>query len=289
MTDQPRLIPLAGPDGEVTELALDPAGVTTIGRSSKAMFRLDHTSVSRLHAQIACNDGLWSITDTDSQHGLEVGGAAVEPGQPVAIRDGDVLTIGPYRFRFVTGCELDTITGLIRSAGAGDEAAMNRLYLAVQEELRAMARGFMANEHDALTLQATALVNEAFAKLGAGDRLGFRSRRELFGTFAEAMRQVLVDAARARHAHKRGGGKRPVALNRDPSADANLPGDACDLSEALPVLREKHPRAAEVLHLRIFGGFSDAVIAELLEISTKTVRRDWDEARRWLREYLRAD
>jgi RNA polymerase sigma factor (TIGR02999 family) len=158
----------------------------------------------------------------------------------------------------------------------------------VYAELRAAAAKLMADERRGHTLQPTALVNEAYAKLAkAGAQ--FESELHFFNAAAQAMRRILVDHALARGRRKRGGGQAKVELN-----DLNVPPQFSDnmdwlaLDEALTKLAEVSPRQAQVVMLRFFAGLGDAQIAQLLQISEPTVRRDWATARPWLFRQMNA-
>jgi RNA polymerase sigma factor (TIGR02999 family) len=164
----------------------------------------------------------------------------------------------------------------------------NSLLPLVYRELRAAAAKLMADERVDHTLQPTALVHEAYAKLAKADAR-FRNESHFFYAGAQAMRQVLVDHALARRRQKRGGAGR-IKLELDeailpPQQDVEM--DWLALNEALDKLAEASPRRAHVVLLRFFAGLSDARIATMLQISEPTVRRDWAAARMWLyREML---
>jgi RNA polymerase sigma factor (TIGR02999 family) len=169
------------------------------------------------------------------------------------------------------------VTLLLQSIGR-DKAAPGRLLSAVYEELRAMARHRLRNERAGHTLQATALVHEAYLKLIGPGSLPWQHRAHFFGACANAMRQILVEHARARNTRKRGGGAHSETL-------ADRPADEGDLSlvlavdESLDKLRAEDPRAAEVVELRFFAGLEMKEIADALQTSERTVHRDWSFAR----------
>jgi RNA polymerase sigma factor (TIGR02999 family) len=156
----------------------------------------------------------------------------------------------------------------------------------VYQELKARAARLLADQRSDHTLQRTALVHEAYLKL-ANAGVKFQSSLHFFNTAALAMRQILVDHATARGRQKRGGGRARIDLD-----DANLPPqqsssmDWLALDEALNELAGVSPRQAQVVMLRFFAGLSDGEIASLLEISEKTVRRDWATARPWLHNHI---
>lgn len=164
------------------------------------------------------------------------------------------------------------------------------------QELRTLARTQLAGERAGHTLNPTALVNEAYLKLCAGqsDPLLASSklvsdRARFFGFAARAMRQVLVDHARSRGRLKRGGGRSPVSADLDLSATdppPDPPIDPAEIAAVLDRLETLHPDAARVVELRFFAGISEAVIADLMGISERTVRRHWTFAKAWLHREL---
>jgi RNA polymerase sigma factor (TIGR02999 family) len=171
---------------------------------------------------------------------------------------------------------------LLRAWSTGDEAALARLAEFVYPELRAMARRHMRNERDANTLQTTALVNEVYLRLVDVTKVEWQQRAQFFAMAAQMMRRILVDAARARGADKRGG--RAVKVNLDETAIlANSPNRSIiALDEALTAFAQVAPRQAKVVELRYFGGLTEDEITATLKISPRTVRRDWDLAKAWL-------
>ena len=181
------------------------------------------------------------------------------------------------------------VTGLLLAWGAGDQAAGEQLLPAVYEELHRQAARAMRRENDEHTLQATALVNEAYLRLVDQRRVEWRNRAQFFGIAAEVMRRVLVDHARARHAAKRGGDVRRVTLGDvvaegESSPDGGL--DVIALHEALERLAALDPAQARVVELRYFGGLGIEETAEAMGISPATVKREWAVARGWLRREL---
>ena len=179
------------------------------------------------------------------------------------------------------------LTAILNEARSGDPDARERLVRAIYAELRRTAGGLMRRERPGHTLQPSALVHEALLRLLDGDALAdVPHRRYLFAAAAQAMRQVLVDHARRRHARKRDGNRVRVPLDE---ALAHLEEQGLDviaLHEALERLAQDHPRPAQVVDLRFFGGLSVPEVAEALDVSTGTVEGDWRVARAWLRGQL---
>lgn len=180
---------------------------------------------------------------------------------------------------------------LLRRIAAGDESATADLFPVVQEELRRLARRYMAAQPGGHTLQATALVNEAYLKLVRGDRAHAADRAHFFRLAASAMRSVLVDHARARRREKRGGGAARVTLRatlhdggiQDAGADGV---DLVDLDGALSRLAALDDQLARIVELRFFGGLANAEIGATLGVSARTVERGWRVAQGWLRADL---
>ncbi len=156
----------------------------------------------------------------------------------------------------------------------------------VYDSLKRLAASHLAAEGRDITLQPTALVHEAYLRLVDQTRVEWRGRTHFFAVGAEMLRRILVDAARARKAQKRGGGWDRVTLSGAAELAGMEAADVAALDDALRELKEADERAARVVELRFFGGLGDAEIAEVLGVSERTVRNDWRMARAWLRRAL---
>ena len=171
------------------------------------------------------------------------------------------------------------VTRLLARARAGDAHAMGAAYSAVYDELKRAARLQLRRMHD--DFQTTALVHEAYLKLG-GAQLAAQDRNHLLALSARAMRQVLVDDARARKADKRGGGQDALTLGALDTAGETAAVEVLQLDELLQSLHQFDERAAQVVELRYFGGYTEVEVAAMLDISESTLRRDWRRARAFL-------
>jgi RNA polymerase sigma factor (TIGR02999 family) len=174
------------------------------------------------------------------------------------------------------------ITSLLKAWGSGDEAALGQLAEHVYPEFRRMARRYMKNEGESNTLQATAIIHEVYLRLREVTDVDWQARAQFFAMAALMMRRVLVDAARSRRSHKRGGLVSRVNLDEtavlSPAADRTI----LALDEALEAFSQLAPRQAKVVELRYFGGLTEEEIVAALGISARTVRRDWNFAKAWL-------
>jgi RNA polymerase sigma factor (TIGR02999 family) len=178
------------------------------------------------------------------------------------------------------------VTGLLRAWHEGDERAFEALIPLVYDELRQIARRHLGRERGGHTLQPTALVNEAYLRLVDARQVEWRDRLHFFAIASRIMRRVLVDAARARRASKRGHGAPAVALDPDRVAAAGRAPDLVALDDALEALSIVDARKGRVVELRVFAGLSVDEIADALDISSDTVTRDWQFATSWLRREL---
>jgi RNA polymerase sigma factor (TIGR02999 family) len=174
------------------------------------------------------------------------------------------------------------ITRLLHAWRGGDEGAFDRLVPLVYGELRKIAHGYMRGERDEATLQATALVNEAYLRLMDAGTVDFEDRAHFFAVSAQTMRRILVDAARARLRAKRGGQAAKVNLDDVADFSAGRSDDVVAVDDALHALAKLDPRKAKVIELRFFGGLSVEETAVVLKISSQSVMRDWRLARSWL-------
>lgn len=177
------------------------------------------------------------------------------------------------------------VTQILTAIDNGDPGASEALLPLVYEELRTLATQRMANEATGQTLQATALVHEAYMRLiGSDDNQAGRwdSRGHFFAAAAEAMRRILIDRARAKGALKRGGDLRRLRLDQDPLAADNLAAELLDLDGALTKLAAEEPSKAELVKLRFFAGLTLEEAAGILGISPATADRHWSYARAWL-------
>jgi RNA polymerase sigma factor (TIGR02999 family) len=178
------------------------------------------------------------------------------------------------------------VTGLLRAWSDGSEDALEQLLPLVEAELRRLARAYLARERRGHTLQATALVNEAFVRLIDARSVRWQDRAHFLGISARLMRQVLVDHARAHASQKRGGGTYQVTLTDAVAIAPEVSVDLIAIDRALEALAAADPRKAKVVELRFFGGLTVEETAEVLHLSTDTIKRDWRLAKLWLLQEL---
>ena len=181
----------------------------------------------------------------------------------------------------MTGASNDTLSHILGNPDAAD--AVDRLVPLIYSDLRALAHRQLAGERAGHTLSTTSLVHEAYLKLSGGSDSAAKGRAYFFGAAARAMRQILVDHARRRLRHKRGGDRERVTLKTElqPESDG-FAGDVLELDDALTRLAALAPRQARVVECRYFGGMNVDETAALLEVSARTVKSDWALARAWL-------
>jgi len=180
------------------------------------------------------------------------------------------------------------VTRLLKAMHAGDATAADHLLPMVYSELHRLAQSYMRRERPDHTLQATALINEAYVRL-VGEDIDWNSRAHFIGLAAHVMRQVLVDYARAHAAHRRAGGIQRVPMQDDLAVSPERLDEAVFLDEALTRLAKKNPRQARVVEMRYFGGLSIEEIARIVNVSPRSVKRDWSLARIWLFRNLQAE
>lgn len=178
------------------------------------------------------------------------------------------------------------ITDLLRAWGSGDQSARDRLMVRVYDELLRIAGNYMKDEHALATLQTTALVHEVYLRLVDTQHVDWQSRAQFYFICAQMMRRILVDAARARGAVKRGGRAVKVDIG---TAALVAPEDGAEtlaLHEALEAFARIAPRQARVVELRYFGGLSVEQTMEVMNLSERTIMRDWRFAKAWLAREL---
>ena len=181
------------------------------------------------------------------------------------------------------------ITHLLGSVRQGDREALDRLFQVVYAELRGMARRQLARARPGDTLQTTALVHEAYVKLVGAASRDWQDRHHFFAVASRAMRQIVVDAARAQAAQKRGGATPRLALEDQQIAAASRPEELGLLDRALTELESHSDRPARVVELRFFGGLSVEETAAVMNLSERTVKREWRKARAFLFDALRRE
>jgi RNA polymerase sigma-70 factor, ECF subfamily len=176
----------------------------------------------------------------------------------------------------------EKVTDLLTRLSHGDGAALAQLTPLVYEELRRLAHREMGGQRPDHTLQTTALVNEAYLRLADQTNPRWQNRAHFFAVAARAMRQILVSYARSQQAEKRGAGALKVELDEAALVSPEESREIVDLHEALERLATLDARKAQVVELKYFGGLNYDEVAEVLNVSRITVRRDWDFARAWL-------
>jgi len=183
---------------------------------------------------------------------------------------------------------MNDVTHLLEAVGQGNPKAAEELLPLVYEELRRLAAARMANESPGQTLQATALVHEAWLRLVGSNPAQWNGRGHFFGAAAEAMRRILIERARKKARIRHGGQLERVDLDQVTVATQDSDEVIVAVNEALEKLKAESPQKAEIVKLRYFGGLEHAEIAEVLGVSEPTVRRHWAYARSWLYAELKA-
>jgi RNA polymerase sigma factor (TIGR02999 family) len=181
---------------------------------------------------------------------------------------------------------MSNVTQILREWNDGDTEAPARLMPLVYEELRRRAADCLRRERKDHTLQPTALVHEAYVKLVGHDRAEWKNRAHFCSIAAQLMRRILVKHAEARNAGKRGGQMHKIYLDETRELAQERPPDLLALDDALKSLAVSHPRESEIVELKFFGGLNTKEIGEILNVSTKTVLRDWQFAKAWLNRQL---
>jgi RNA polymerase sigma factor (TIGR02999 family) len=184
--------------------------------------------------------------------------------------------------------EQHDVTRALLDAAEGDRAARDLLWQLTYDELRRIARAHLRREAPNHTLSATSLVHEAYLRLVDQTRVNWQNRSHFFGVASQACRRVLVDHARQRLAQKRGGGAVAVTLNEHLALTEDRTDEILAVNRALERLATVDERLCRLVEYRYFGGLSEEETAEVLGLSTRTVRRDWAKAKGWLYEELRS-
>jgi RNA polymerase sigma factor (TIGR02999 family) len=174
------------------------------------------------------------------------------------------------------------VTQLLADWGKGDRSALDKLFPLVHSELRRIAQRQMSGERPGHTLQATALVNEAYLKLAGRQGFDWQNRAHFFAVCATVMRHILIDHARAHARDKRGGGAIQVSLNEALVVAGDQAEHLIALDDALRMLESLDPQKGKIVELRYFGGLSIEEAAEVMNVSPRTVRREWQRAKAWL-------
>jgi RNA polymerase sigma factor (TIGR02999 family) len=241
------------------------------------------------------------VTITAAGTGTEGAGTVIGPDEPPQEIGGGLRDAGAWRSLtghrrpdavweqgtggLTAGLPMTDLTHILLDIERGDAVAAERLLPLVYDELRRLAAQKLAQEQPGQTLQATALVHEAYLRLVGGDQpRDWDGRRHFFAAAAEAMRRILIDRARHKHSRKAGGGCRRLDLDDIEPAQEEADGDRLlALDEALRQLEAEDPRKAELVKLRFFAGLTAAQAAAALGVSTSTAEKDWAYARSWLR------
>ena len=181
-----------------------------------------------------------------------------------------------------------SVTALLMKWGSGDKAALDQLIPLVYDELRKLAASYLRRKPGSHTLQATALVHEAYVRLAGQDKISLEHRAQFFGLAAKVMRDILVDHARRRLATKRGGDQLRLSLSQAERVGHKPEVELVALDDALKVLATTNPQHSRVIELRFFGGLTIDETAQVMSLSHATTERYWSFARAWLRRELDA-
>jgi RNA polymerase sigma factor (TIGR02999 family) len=178
------------------------------------------------------------------------------------------------------------VTEILRDWRNGDQEALGKLIPMVYDELRRQAAGYLRRERSGHTLQPTALIHEAYLRLINQQNIDWQNRAHFYAIAARLMRQILVDHARKRQATKRGGSDLKIPLEEAMVISSGRDVDLVALDEALTRLAALDPQQSRIVELRYFSGLSVEETAEALGVSSRTVRRDWNVAKAWLRQQI---
>jgi RNA polymerase sigma factor (TIGR02999 family) len=178
------------------------------------------------------------------------------------------------------------VTVLLHRFANGDKVALDTLIPLVYSELQRLARGYLRNERSGHTLQPTALVHEAYARLLRQDQPDYQNRSHFLGVAAQVMRQILIDHARTRNAEKRGGGRPNFSVEEADDIAIDRPAELIAIDDALNQLARTDPVKAKLIEMRFFGGLTADESAEALQISVNDVRRHLRVAQAWLKREL---
>ena len=181
----------------------------------------------------------------------------------------------------------EQITEMLQAWGEGDSTALEQLLPLVYDELHRLAGAYLRGERRGHTLQTTALINEAYLRLAEWKNVEWKNRAHFLGVAAQMMRRVLVDFARSRHYAKRGGDAQPVEFEEAKIAAPRRDAEIIVLDDALKTLAEIDPRKCLLVELRYFGGLSAGETADAMNLSPRTVMREWQAARAWLYRELK--
>jgi len=173
------------------------------------------------------------------------------------------------------------VTQLLIDWSNGDQAALDQLIPLVYDELRRLARSYMRRERPGHTLQTSALMHEAYLRLVDQRNVQWQNRAHFFGVAAQLMRRILVDHARSRSRAKRGGKAQIVSLAEPSTISAEL-SEVIAVDQALNGLAELDARKSRIVEMKFFGGLTNEEIAEVLNVTTRTVEREWRKAKAWL-------
>ena len=264
-------------------------GDHVIGRSDDCAVVIKDSSVSRHHARLAVHDGHMELSDLGSANGTFRNGERVTT---TTLAPGDDVRLGSVRIA-VEGVDAAavqpteaTITQMLNDLAHGDEQAADVLLPLIYDSLRKLARSYLRREGRDHTLQPTALVHEAYLRLLELEEIEWQWRAHFFGVASQMMRRVLVDHGRRRRAAKRGSGYKPVPLEEGLVSSENRLDDAVIVDQLLERLEALNPQQHRIVELRFFGGLTIEEIADVMNISPSTVKRDWNEAKAWLHHEL---